>query len=1081
MGPKDVDVGRIRNVCILAHVDHGKTTLADHLIASDGIITTKLAGKTRYMDSRPDEQQRGITMKSSSIALKYSMNQNDYLINLIDSPGHVDFCGEVSTAIRLCDGAIIVIDVIEGVCAQTRTAIRQAWIERLKPILVLNKIDRLILERKLKPLDAYVHLQQILEQVNAIMSEFFTADRIGKEEEEDTRTKENRGDNSSHTNDHDNEEIDDDYDAEDDSDIYFAPEQGNLIFASALDGWGFTIQNFSKWISKNPSKKLGFKEKVLNRTLWGDYYLNSKTKRIMKGAQAKAKEPLFVSLILKIIWDIYQSVIVEKDQDKIGNIVRILGIRESLTQRDLGHSDPRMVLQSIFTKWLSLAPNLLEVVCNLVPSPLGLDEARAEMLMCSNTTRFDLFPPETKKVKEAFVKCSPDGPIIVCVSKMFAVEKAHLPQNRYKPLTEEEIAKRRELVKTSAMKANSMTHTIMEDLPTKSYHSGGDNEANELEENVVFLAFARVFSGTLRKGMKLFVLHPKHDPSKLTDETVIDPNLKLSDLKSDQHITCVHIKDLYLLMGRGCEQVDTVKAGNVVGIGGLEEHIVKSATLSDNIYCPPFIDLQIASQPILRVAVEPQNPMDVPKLIKGLKLLNQSDPCVEVKIQDSGEHVIITTGEIHLQKCIDDLVNTFAGIEVNVSSPIVPFRETIIKVDSNIAYTSSQATNTSNNTSHTNTSKDDLEESSDDENVTTSGAHSSHPHWEVDGEGYLTISTPNKKSIIKVKAVPLPEEIVKLLEENESLLRKINEIKKNRKVSNLWDTTPEIKRNWQEFKEKLRQCFDDCDSSFLNGVNGFEKIWSFGPKYSGPNILFNFIEDFSIRNFWSDDTSTTIDKRITDSRIDYEFSFINGFQMAAFAGPLCEEPLHGVGFVIKEWTLLDNSSLSESDPYGPFAGQIVSTVKDACRRAFQQQPQRLMAAMYSCTIQVTSNALGKMYTVIRRRHGRTIDGDMVHGSQTFTVTCILPVIESFQFSSEIRKQTSGSALPQLVFSHWEVIDIDPFWVPTTEEEYEMFGEKADTENRGRKYMNDVRRRKGLPVDEKLVEFAEKQRTFKRNK
>jgi ribosome assembly protein 1 len=122
------------------------------------------------------------------------------------------------------------------------------------------------------------------------------------------------------------------------------------------------------------------------------------------------------------------------------------------------------------------------------------------------------------------------------------------------------------------------------------------------------------------------------------------------------HVNKVEVRQLYLLMGRDLELVDEVAAGNVLGIGGLEEHVLKSATLASTVACPAFTELQQAAEPILRVAVEPKQLQQMAQLVHGLHLLNQADACVQVLVQESGEHVIVTVGEVHLQRCIDDLI-----------------------------------------------------------------------------------------------------------------------------------------------------------------------------------------------------------------------------------------------------------------------------------------------------------------------------------------------------------------------------------------------------------------------------------------
>lgn len=173
----------------------------------------------RYLDNRPDEQERKITMKASNITLLYKSLENEYLINLIDSPGHVDFSSETSVAVKLSDGAIVVVDVVEGVCAQTRTILQQAYNENLKPILFLNKIDRLILERNMNTAEAELHLRRVVEQVNAVMGNIFASHILLTED----------------TSGRDNQESA--LESADDSTLYFNPTEGNVIFGSAQDGW----------------------------------------------------------------------------------------------------------------------------------------------------------------------------------------------------------------------------------------------------------------------------------------------------------------------------------------------------------------------------------------------------------------------------------------------------------------------------------------------------------------------------------------------------------------------------------------------------------------------------------------------------------------------------------------------------------------------------------------------------------------------------------------------------------------------------------------------------------------------------
>ncbi|KAG8686215.1 Cytoplasmic GTPase/eEF2-like protein (ribosomal biogenesis), partial [Ceratobasidium sp. 395] len=411
----------IRVITTIGHVDHGKTTFVDSLLAANNIISARMAGKIRYMDSREDEQERGITMESSAVSLRFKMMKRsasgtpeaeNYVINLIDTPGHVDFSSEVSSASRLCDGALVLVDVVEGVCTQTIAVLRQAWIDRLRPVLVINKFDRLVTELKLAPIEAYHHLAQLIEQVNAVMGSFHAAERM----EDDLRWREERerrlqarkeagadsAENDANAGTDGADAAAEAYQEKDDEDLYFAPEKGNVIFASAIDGWGFRVGHFAQLYAA----KLGIKENNLRRVLWGDFYIEPKTKRVIsyKHLRGRNLKPLFVQFVLENIWAVYDSVIVNPNPDKVAKICTTLDIK--VTPRDLRAKHTRQLVATIFYQWLPLSTCTFQAVVDAIPPPHKAQGIRVSRMLHPDQ---DTDTPEPQnKLEHDLYTCSTD-------------------------------------------------------------------------------------------------------------------------------------------------------------------------------------------------------------------------------------------------------------------------------------------------------------------------------------------------------------------------------------------------------------------------------------------------------------------------------------------------------------------------------------------------------------------------------------------------------------------------------------------------------------------------------------------------
>ncbi len=174
------NLDQIRNIAIAAHIDHGKTTFSDNLLAGAGMISQELAGQQRALDFDPEEQARGITINSACASMVHHFNQKDYLVNLIDTPGHVDFGGDVTRAMRAVDGCIILVCAVEGPMPQTETVVRQALREKVRPTLFINKVDRLVNELKVTPEEMQARFVKIINKVNELITRNLPEEFRGK-------------------------------------------------------------------------------------------------------------------------------------------------------------------------------------------------------------------------------------------------------------------------------------------------------------------------------------------------------------------------------------------------------------------------------------------------------------------------------------------------------------------------------------------------------------------------------------------------------------------------------------------------------------------------------------------------------------------------------------------------------------------------------------------------------------------------------------------------------------------------------------------------------------------------------------
>eukprot|EP00808_Paulinella_micropora_P013828 g76397.t1 len=446
----------IRNISVIAHVDAGKSTLTDSLVAAAGLISRSASGERRFMDTRPDEASRGITIKSTSISMVFDAEElkatilpkkgewkppkkeakgkgskaskvksapetskpvpekkgslQPHLVNLIDCPGHVDFSSEVSAALRLTDGAVVVLDAVEGVCVQTRTVLRQALQERVKPVLFINKLDRLLTELDLSPEEAYQRLESNLASFNACV-----------QEQPDQYM----------------------------GDLTVAAQNGSVGFGAGKMGWGFTLPFFAKLYHN----KFGLSEKKMAKKLWGNNFYDASKKRWSDSPCSKSGRVLKRGFCL-LIWEPLQALYEaggkkgqgEKAEEEGRAILAKFCERQGLSVSPEDRAAPlEAYFKAVLQAWIPADGALVQMIVQHLPCPVRAQAYRVRNLYSG---------PQDDEVAAAIRACRADGPLVMFVSKM---------------------------------------------VPT--------------QDKSRFFAFGRVFSGTVRTGKRVRVQRPGYVPS----------------------------------------------------------------------------------------------------------------------------------------------------------------------------------------------------------------------------------------------------------------------------------------------------------------------------------------------------------------------------------------------------------------------------------------------------------------------------------------------------------------------------------------------------------------------------------------
>ncbi|KJP87785.1 hypothetical protein AK88_02541 [Plasmodium fragile] len=1029
----------IKNICIAGHFHHGKTTLIDRIIEFtrekkdsktkltyvNGIgsggnpnsgtvsffnVNTEMEGVLvkrsslrknnasmvtpfnakkidhliNYTDTRLDEQARGLSIKAIPISLilqnkmyenipnnillnkkKNNLKYKSYLFNIMDTPGHVNFFDEFLCAVNICECCCLVVDVTDGCMYVTENVIKTCIYENVKMVLILNCVDKLIMDLRLPPNDAYHKINYTIEEINKKIESF--CDMLNKSVKEKKK-------------------------------FLLSPLKNNVLFASSIYGVFFTLKSFSK-IYCNLYNAYNIDIDEFAQHLWGDIYFNEKDFSFASSPLYSNQRRSFVEFILNPIYKIFGYVCSE---EKEFLIPFLKNFNITLKKNDYLFNN-KYLLKKINGMIFEDTTAFVDVILDNCPSPL--ENAKQK----------------TRQIYSGSLKTK------LCYDMMRCLKGDQTD--------------------------NLMVYII------KNYHR---------PECIILDLFGRVMCGTIRKGQTVRILGEGYSPS------------------DDEDMITRVVTHLWIYEGRYRVEVDEVPAGNFVLIGGVDICINKTCTITNvkkrrngnakelrkvqlsgtkgtgivptsgslsnlkkeerallledeeetEIFYPlhkKFKYINCANS-VFKVACEPINPSELPKMLEGLRKIDKTYPMCSTKVEESGEHIILGTGELYLDCILHDLRKLYGDLEIKVSDPVVQFNETVIETSALNCFA----------------------------------------------------ETPNKKNKIHMIVEPMQKELM------DDIVQGLVHLNKGERDANVEEYLRTVDRLLREERSAGHEehAVNDSDQSDRSqqsdqsdhvGVNGAEEedvasdkrtntlnynldknvislltekhnwdmlsirsIWAFGPESNSPNILV----DDSLYKETNKENLYSIKENI-----------IQGFCWATKEGPLIEECMKNVKVKILKGEIDD-------DPINRGAGQIIPTTRRAIYSSFLLATPRLMEPILFTEIICSGDSVSSVYNVLSRRRGHVLKDFPKVGTPLYMVHAYLPAIESFGFETDLRTHTSGQAFCLSMFDHWHIVPGDPLDKSVVLRPLEP----APIQHLAREFLLKTRRRKGLTEDVTINRF-----------